>query len=346
MIDVSGQPDLRGQVEIGAGARNLLPIPREAYFERVPEHVLTVVDQAYFEYIDRPDYPDGVAEYLRAGRRVLVLRTFSKIYGLAGLRVGYGVGPADVIAAIGKTRRAFDVDIERAVLILALISLSLAVGGPASLGAFVPGVERNYDTTMAASTVSSGRRPSRGRGSPSRINAGIDSEMPWPGRRKSLTLMAPMTTSTVCLAPRPWTMSSKAEWFFTRNVTAASPCGRRARWTSGRSSSRPLAGNRCDDGLDGARPADPLAPHPAPARPLRRRIGHQDVASGIGDDDGVADRIDEQVEAVALGTHLHLRFHQPPVILLEFLPRAAQVGDNVGYVAAQVGVADLVAAAR
>ncbi|MGZ8783040.1 MAG: histidinol-phosphate transaminase [Gaiellaceae bacterium] len=81
----------------------------DAYFERVPEHVLTVLDQAYFEFIDRPDYPDGVAEYLGAGHRVLVLRTFSKIYGLAGLRVGYGVGPVDVIDAIGKTRRAFDV---------------------------------------------------------------------------------------------------------------------------------------------------------------------------------------------------------------------------------------------
>ena len=59
------------------------------YFSRVPEHVLTVLDQAYFEYIDHPDYPDGIAEYAQAGRRVLVLRTFSKIYGLAGLRIGY-----------------------------------------------------------------------------------------------------------------------------------------------------------------------------------------------------------------------------------------------------------------
>jgi len=81
----------------------------DRWFDAVPEHVLTVVDQAYFEYIEHPDYPDAVAEYLLRGRRVLVLRTFSKIYGLAGLRVGYGVGPADVIEAIGKTRRAFDV---------------------------------------------------------------------------------------------------------------------------------------------------------------------------------------------------------------------------------------------
>ncbi|MGH3071319.1 MAG: aminotransferase class I/II-fold pyridoxal phosphate-dependent enzyme, partial [Gaiellaceae bacterium] len=52
-------------------------------------------------------------------RRVLVLRTFSKIYGLAGLRVGYGVGPADVIEAIGKTRRAFDVSTQAQVAALA-----------------------------------------------------------------------------------------------------------------------------------------------------------------------------------------------------------------------------------
>ena len=93
----------------------------DGYFDRVPEHVLTVLDQAYFEYIDRPDYPDGVTEYLGRGHRVLVLRTFSKIYGLAGLRVGYGVGPADVIQAIGKTRRAFDVSTQAQVAALASI---------------------------------------------------------------------------------------------------------------------------------------------------------------------------------------------------------------------------------
>jgi histidinol-phosphate aminotransferase len=93
----------------------------DAYFDRVPEHVLTVLDQAYFEYIDRPAYPDGVAEYLGRGHRVLVLRTFSKIYGLAGLRVGYGVGPPDVIQAIGKTRRAFDVGTPAQVAALASV---------------------------------------------------------------------------------------------------------------------------------------------------------------------------------------------------------------------------------
>jgi histidinol-phosphate aminotransferase len=79
------------------------------YFERVPGHVLTVLDQAYFEYIDDPEYPDGVSEYLKTGQRVIVLRTFSKIYGLAGLRVGYGLGPASVVASLAKVRRAFDI---------------------------------------------------------------------------------------------------------------------------------------------------------------------------------------------------------------------------------------------
>jgi histidinol-phosphate aminotransferase len=81
----------------------------DAYFEAVPDHVVTVLDQAYFEYIDDPDYPDAIDEYFQAGRRVIVLRTFSKIYGLAGLRVGYGVTSAELVTALSKTRRAFDV---------------------------------------------------------------------------------------------------------------------------------------------------------------------------------------------------------------------------------------------
>jgi histidinol-phosphate aminotransferase len=79
------------------------------YFERVPDQVVTVLDQAYFEYVDDPDYADGIEEYVKTGRKAIVLRTFSKIFGLAGLRVGYGVGPAELVTAIGKVRRAFDI---------------------------------------------------------------------------------------------------------------------------------------------------------------------------------------------------------------------------------------------
>jgi histidinol-phosphate aminotransferase len=81
----------------------------DAYFDGVPDHVLTVLDQAYFEYIDDPDYADGIAEYLKAGHRVVVLRTFSKIFGLAGLRVGYALAAPAVVTALGKVRRAFDI---------------------------------------------------------------------------------------------------------------------------------------------------------------------------------------------------------------------------------------------
>ena len=81
----------------------------DEWFEQVPEHVLTVLDQAYFEYNDDPGYADGIEEYAKTGRRVAVLRTFSKIYGLAGLRVGYGVMSEELAAATGKVRRAFDI---------------------------------------------------------------------------------------------------------------------------------------------------------------------------------------------------------------------------------------------
>ena len=91
----------------------------DAYFDRVPGHVLTVLDQAYFEYIDDPDYPDGIGEYFKQGRRLLVVRTFSKIYGLAGLRIGWGVGSSSVVSAIAKVRRAFDLNAQAQVAAVA-----------------------------------------------------------------------------------------------------------------------------------------------------------------------------------------------------------------------------------
>jgi len=81
----------------------------DAFLDAVPDHVLVVIYQAYREYVDVPDYPDAIEEYFKAGRPVAVLRTFSKIYGLAGLRVGYMVAPEDVVTAVNKVKRAFDV---------------------------------------------------------------------------------------------------------------------------------------------------------------------------------------------------------------------------------------------
>ena len=80
----------------------------DAYFQRVPDHVLTIVDEAYFEYVTDPDYPNGL-DYLRRGKRVAVLRTFSKIYALAGLRVGYGFFDPELAALVDRVRLPFNV---------------------------------------------------------------------------------------------------------------------------------------------------------------------------------------------------------------------------------------------
>ena len=76
------------------------------FISRVPENIVTVFDEAYFEFLDNP--PDTL-RYVREGRNVVVLRTFSKIHGLAGLRVGYGIAPRDLIAVLQKTRQPFNV---------------------------------------------------------------------------------------------------------------------------------------------------------------------------------------------------------------------------------------------
>lgn len=78
----------------------------ESLLASLPPGVLLVLDEAYFEYADDPEYPDGV-ELVRRGAPVLVTRTFSKIYGLGGLRVGYGVAAPEVIAALLVVREAF-----------------------------------------------------------------------------------------------------------------------------------------------------------------------------------------------------------------------------------------------
>src|SRR3989449_10651277 len=67
-----------------------------AFMRAIPPDVIVVFDEAYYEYVTAADYPDTMA-LLKAGRNVVLLRTFSKIYGLAGLRIGYGLNtPEDV----------------------------------------------------------------------------------------------------------------------------------------------------------------------------------------------------------------------------------------------------------
>jgi histidinol-phosphate aminotransferase len=81
----------------------------DAFLAKVPENVLVVLDEAYCQYVTRDDYPTSM-EYVCAGRNVIVLHTFSKIYGLAGLRIGYGVcGRPEVMRALNQVREPFNV---------------------------------------------------------------------------------------------------------------------------------------------------------------------------------------------------------------------------------------------
>ena len=73
------------------------------FLARVPEHVCVVVDEAYHDFVDVNDFP-RMMEFVNAGYNVIVARTFSKVYGLASMRVGYGYGPEHVIAPIRDTR--------------------------------------------------------------------------------------------------------------------------------------------------------------------------------------------------------------------------------------------------
>ncbi|HZW81991.1 MAG TPA: histidinol-phosphate transaminase [Candidatus Deferrimicrobium sp.] len=79
------------------------------FMDKVPGHVLVVLDEAYREYVDDTAYQDGL-EYVRAGRNIVVLRTFSKAFALAGLRVGYAVAPIALAGYLGRVRQIFNVD--------------------------------------------------------------------------------------------------------------------------------------------------------------------------------------------------------------------------------------------
>jgi len=81
----------------------------QEFVRHVPSDVLLVVDQAYWEYVDDPGYP-LLLEELACHPGLLLLRTFSKIYGLAGLRIGYAIGDWELIDAISRLRQPFNVN--------------------------------------------------------------------------------------------------------------------------------------------------------------------------------------------------------------------------------------------
>ncbi len=88
----------------------------DSFLSRVPPDCFVVLDEAYFEYVEWPDYPNGM-DYFRKMPNLVVLRTYSKIYGLAGIRLGYGIMQSQLTSYLHRTRMPFN-----------LTSLSQAAG--------------------------------------------------------------------------------------------------------------------------------------------------------------------------------------------------------------------------
>lgn len=81
----------------------------ERFLKKAGREVLVVVDEAYFEYVVDPEYPDSLRYHGRE-TPLLTLRTFSKLYGLAGLRIGYGVASREIVELMNRVRQPFNVN--------------------------------------------------------------------------------------------------------------------------------------------------------------------------------------------------------------------------------------------
>src|SRR5207237_1119525 len=102
------------QIVLGNGSNELIELAVRTFLKPgdeaiVPHPSIVVFDEAYFEFALGPDFPNTL-EYVRQGRKVIVLRTFSKAASLAGLRVGYGVADADAISLMNRIRQPFNVN--------------------------------------------------------------------------------------------------------------------------------------------------------------------------------------------------------------------------------------------
>lgn len=82
----------------------------DEFLAKIPENILVLFDEAYFEYVENGKYPDSL-RYFRQGKMVACLRTFSKIYSLAGLRIGYGVADKELVSVVNKVREPFNVNV-------------------------------------------------------------------------------------------------------------------------------------------------------------------------------------------------------------------------------------------
>lgn len=82
----------------------------DGFINSIPENILIVLDEAYYEYVDSDQYPDSI-QYIHQRRpNILILRTFSKVFGLAGLRVGFGIGTPELLVPINTIKEPFAVN--------------------------------------------------------------------------------------------------------------------------------------------------------------------------------------------------------------------------------------------
>jgi len=81
----------------------------EKFLRGLPKRIIVVFDEAYLEYVEDKDFPQSLS-YLKTNKNIIILRTFSKAYGLAGLRIGYGIGDKDLITCLNRVREPFNVN--------------------------------------------------------------------------------------------------------------------------------------------------------------------------------------------------------------------------------------------
>jgi histidinol-phosphate aminotransferase len=81
-----------------------------AFLKKVPKHVVVCFDEAYVDFVDTSDFPSLLSRAAEAGSRIVLLRTFSKSYGLAGLRIGYGIASRSMIGYLNRIRQPFNVN--------------------------------------------------------------------------------------------------------------------------------------------------------------------------------------------------------------------------------------------
>jgi histidinol-phosphate aminotransferase len=115
----------------------------DAFLARIPERVIVVFDEAYYDFAVGPDFPDALG-HLHAGRRIVVLRTFSKMASLAGLRIGYAVADPECAALVNRVRQPFNVNT------LAQVAALAALADEAHVAATVETIRRGAETLARA----------------------------------------------------------------------------------------------------------------------------------------------------------------------------------------------------